>query len=268
MALKIAVAGVNGRMGRCLVQSVSAPNSGCVLSAATEAPGSSLIGADAGEIAGVGKNGVVITDSLSGASDFDVLIEFTRPAPSLADLAFCKEKGRAVILGTTGFSDEEKAIISETAKSIPLVFASNFSVGVNLVFRLLDTATRVMGSTADIEIIEAHHRHKVDAPSGTALSMGEAVAAALGRNLKDISVRGRDGITGERPEGVIGFSAIRGGDIVGDHTVLFAQDGERVEITHKASSRMTFANGAVRAAVWAFGKAPALYDMQDVLGLR
>ncbi|WP_019003378.1 4-hydroxy-tetrahydrodipicolinate reductase [Succinimonas amylolytica] len=268
MALKIAVAGVNGRMGRCLVQSVSAPNSGCVLAQATEAPGSSIIGADAGEIAGVGRNGVIVTDSLSETADFDVLIEFTRPAPSLADLAFCSKHGKAVILGTTGFSDAEKEVIAETARSIPVVFASNFSVGVNLVFRLLDTATRVMGSTADIEIIEAHHRHKVDAPSGTALSMGEAVAAALGKNLKDISVRGRDGITGERPEGVIGFSAIRGGDIVGDHTVLFAQDGERVEITHKASSRMTFANGAVRAAVWAADKPAALYDMQDVLGLR
>ncbi len=268
MAIKIAVAGVNGRMGRCLVQAISAPDSGCVLSAATEAPDSSVIGADAGEIAGVGKNGVTVAASLAEAGDFDILIEFTRPAPSLSDLAFCAARKKAVVLGTTGFSDEEKKVISETAKTVPVVFASNFSVGVNLVFKLLDMATRVMGNTADIEIIEAHHRHKVDAPSGTALSMGEAVAHALGKNLSDISVRGRDGITGERPHGVIGFSAIRGGDIVGDHTVLFAQDGERVEITHKASSRMTFANGAVRAAAWLSGKAPALYDMQDVLNLR
>lgn len=264
--IRIVVAGVNGRMGRNLVAAVKAQE-GCTFVGATEYPESSVIGADAGELAGVGTNGVKVSPRLSDVADFDVLIEFTRPDPSIADLKECQKRKARVILGTTGFTEEQKAEINEISKTIPIVFASNFSVGVNLVFKLLETATKVMGNSADIEIIEAHHRHKVDTPSGTALSMGEVIARTLGKNLKDISVRGRDGITGERPNGVIGFSSIRGGDIVGDHTVLYADDGERVEITHKASSRMTFANGAVRAAKWIVAQETGLFDMQDVLGL-
>jgi 4-hydroxy-tetrahydrodipicolinate reductase len=263
--IRICVAGVNGRMGRCLVQSISDTNSGCELTAATEAPNSSVIGADAGELCNVGKNGVSIVDSIEKAPEFDVLIDFTRPEPSLLNLAECVKRNAKVVLGTTGFSDEQKEVISNTAKQIPVVFASNFSVGVNLVFKLLETATKVMGDYADIEVIEAHHRHKVDAPSGTALSLGEVVANTMGKNLNDIAVKSRDGIIGERKAGTIGFSTIRAADIVGEHTVMFADIGERVEITHKASSRMTFANGAVRAARWVNEKEPKLYNMQDVL---
>jgi 4-hydroxy-tetrahydrodipicolinate reductase len=265
--IKIAVAGVNGRMGHCLVQGVSAEGSGCVLVAATEHPASTVLGCDAGELCGVGKNGVVVVDSLEKAADFDVLIDFTRPASSIVNMQECIKRGAKLVLGTTGFTAEEKQIIADTATKIPVVFASNFSIGVNLVFKLLETATKVMGDYADIEIIEAHHRHKVDAPSGTALSLGEVVASTMGKNLDDIAVKSRDGIIGERKPGTIGFSTIRAADIVGEHTVMFADIGERVEITHKASSRMTFANGAVRAAKWLATKPAKLYNMQDVLNL-
>ena len=199
--------------------------------------------------------------------DFDVLIDFTRPEPTLANLEICRQAGRRAVIGTTGFSEQEKAQIKAAAQDIGVVFAPNMSVGVNLCLKLLDVAARVLGDEVDIEVIEAHHRHKVDAPSGTALRMGEVVAEALGRDLKDCAVYGREGHTGERDRKTIGFETIRAGDIVGDHTVLFAGTGERIEITHKASSRMTFANGAIRAASWLTGQKTGLYDMRDVLGL-
>jgi 4-hydroxy-tetrahydrodipicolinate reductase len=266
--LRIAVAGCAGRMGKCLISAI-AQNGECELTAASEFSGSSLIGADAGEVAGIGKNGVVIVDNLSSVADsYDLIIDFTRPEPSLANLKTASENGKLFVLGTTGFSKEQLSQIDDFAKSVPMVFASNFSVGVNLVFNLLAQATKVMGSYADIEIVEAHHRHKVDAPSGTALSMGKAIADVLGKDLNEIAVRGRDGITGERKPGTIGFSAIRAGDIVGEHTAMFADIGERVEITHKASSRMTFACGAVRAALW-LRRHPEkrIHSMKEVLGL-
>ena len=266
---RIAVMGAAGRMGKILVEAVQqqAPSAG--LTAAIDKPDSSLVGADAGELAALGRIGVTISGDLAKVADeFDVLIDFTHPSVTLKNLAFCREAGKAMVIGTTGFSAEEKLLLAEAGKDIPIVFAANFSVGVNLCLKLLDIAARVMGDEVDIEISEAHHRHKVDAPSGTALRMGEVVAQALGRDLQEVAVYGREGQTGARDRKTIGFATVRAGDIVGDHTVLFAADGERVEITHKASSRMTFAKGAVRAALWLDGCEPGLYDMQDVLDLR
>jgi 4-hydroxy-tetrahydrodipicolinate reductase len=260
--------GAAGRMGKTLVEAVQhTPGAG--LTAAIDRPDSTLVGADAGELAALGRIGVPISDDLAKVvEEFDVLIDFTHPSVTLKNLAFCRKAGKAMIIGTTGFSPEEKGRLAEAAKDIPIVFAANFSVGVNLCLKLLDTAARVLGDEVDIEIMEAHHRHKVDAPSGTALRMGEVVANALGRDLQQVAVYGREGQTGARDRQSIGFATVRGGDIVGDHTVLFAADGERVEITHKASSRMTFAKGAVRAALWVEGRSAGLYDMQDVLDLR
>lgn len=265
---RIAVVGAAGRMGKALIEAVlQAP--GAVLAAAVDRPDSSLLGADAGELAGVGRLGVALVGDLASVLDgFDVLIDFTHPTVTLNNLEVCRRAGKAMVIGTTGFSVEEKQRLAEAAREIPIVFAANFSVGVNLCLKLLDTAARVLGDDVDIEIIEAHHRHKVDAPSGTALRMGEVVANALGRDLQKVAVYGREGQTGARARETIGFATVRAGDVVGDHTVLFAADGERVEITHKASSRMTFAKGAVRSALWLDGRAPALYDMQDVLELR
>jgi len=265
--IRIAITGAGGRMGKTLLEAVK-QTGGVESSVALERPGSSLVGVDAGELAGVGKLGVTVVDDIAAADAFDVLIDFTRPEVTLANLAVCRQRGSAMVIGTTGFSDEQKAELAAAGKDIPIVFAPNMSVGVNLCLKLLETAAKVLGDTVDIEVIEAHHRHKVDAPSGTALRMGEVVADALGRDLKDCAVYGREGVTGERDRKTIGFETIRAGDIVGDHTVLFAADGERVEITHKASSRMTFASGAVRAAQWLEGQEPGLYDMQDVLGLN
>ncbi len=265
---RIAVTGAAGRMGKILIEAVGqAPGAG--LTAAIDRPDSTLVGADAGELAGQGRIGVPLSgDLVRVAEEFDVLIDFTHPSVTLKNLAFCRKAGKAIVIGTTGFTAEEKLRLAEAAKEIPVVFAANYSVGVNLCLKLLDTAARVLGDEVDIEISEAHHRHKVDAPSGTALRMGEVVANALGRDLEKVAVYGREGQTGARERQTIGFATTRAGDIVGDHTVLFAADGERVEITHKASSRMTFARGAVRAALWLEGKAPGLYDMQDVLELR
>ena len=266
---RIAVMGAAGRMGKILVEAVQqqAPSAG--LTAAIDKPDSSLVGADAGELAALGRIGVTISGDLARVADeFDVLIDFTHPSVTLKNLAFCRKAGKAMVIGTTGFSAEEKLLLAEAGKDIPIVFAANFSVGVNLCLKLLDIAARVMGDEVDIEISEAHHRHKVDAPSGTALRMGEVVAQALGRDLQEVAVYGREGQTGARDRKTIGFATVRAGDIVGDHTVLFAADGERVEITHKASSRMTFAKGAVRAALWLDGREPGLYDMQDVLELH
>jgi 4-hydroxy-tetrahydrodipicolinate reductase len=264
---RIAVVGAAGRMGKTLIEAVAL--AGAQLTAAVDRPDSSLIGADAGELAALGKLGVVLSADLASVLDqFDVLIDFTHPSVTLRNLALCRQAGKAMIIGTTGFSAEEKQLLAEAGKDIPIVFAANFSVGVNLCLKLLDTAARVLGDEVDIEIIEAHHRHKVDAPSGTALRMGEVVAQALGRDLAEVAVYGREGQTGARERQTIGFATVRAGDVVGDHTVLFAGDGERIEITHKASSRMTFAKGAVRAALWLEGRKAGLYDMQDVLALR
>ncbi len=265
--MKIAIVGAGGRMGKTLVETVK-ETEGVELTAATEYPGSSLLGADAGELAGVGKLGVTVVATLDEAPEFDALIDFTRPEGTLKHMAFCREHGKALVIGTTGFSEEEKAEISAAAQDIPIVFAPNMSVGVNLSLKLLELAARVLADDVDIEIIEAHHRHKVDAPSGTALRMGEVVAETLGRNLAECAVYGREGVTGERDRKTIGFETIRAGDIVGEHTVMFVGEGERVEVTHKASSRKTFSSGAVRAAKWLQGREAGLYDMQDVLDLN
>jgi 4-hydroxy-tetrahydrodipicolinate reductase len=264
---RIAIAGAAGRMGRALIEA-SCQADGMELAVAIEQPGNTLIGADAGEMAGVGKLGVAIADSIAKVvSDFDVLIDFTAPAATMNNLEICRANGKHIVIGTTGLDDGQKAAIAQAAQDIGVVFAPNMSVGVNLCLKLLQTAAKVLGDSVDIEVIEAHHRHKVDAPSGTALRMGEVVAETLGRDLKDCAVYGREGHTGARDRKTIGFETIRAGDIVGDHTVLFAADGERVEITHKASSRMTFANGAVRAAGWLMEKGKGQYDMMDVLDL-
>ena len=266
--MRIAVTGAAGRMGKNLIEAVHQAD-GVVLGAAVARPTSTLLGADAGELAGVGKLGVALSGSLESVLDgFDVLIDFTHPSVTLENLEICRRAGKAMVVGTTGFSAAEKQLLIDAGKEIPIVFAANFSVGVNLCLKLLDTAARVLGDDVDIEVLEAHHRHKVDAPSGTALRMGEVVANALGRNLDKVAVYGREGQTGARARETIGFATVRAGDVVGDHTVLFAADGERVEITHKASSRMTFAKGAVRASSWLQGRSPQLYDMQDVLGLK
>jgi 4-hydroxy-tetrahydrodipicolinate reductase len=266
--LKIAVTGAAGRMGRHLIQACNdSPN--CELGAAIERAGSPFAGIDAGDMVGIGSCKVEIVTELNDViGDFDTLIDFTRPEVTLINLADCVTSGKNIIIGTTGFSEQEKQQIRKASESIGVVFAPNMSVGVNLCFKLLDIAARVLGDEVDIEVIEAHHRHKVDAPSGTALRMGEVVADALGRDLAQCAVYGREGQTGERDRKTIGFETIRAGDIVGDHTVLFADIGERVEITHKASSRMTFANGAIRAACWLESRDSGLYDMQDVLDLR
>ena len=264
----VGITGASGRMGRALLEAVTNTD-GLTVAAAIERPGSSVIGTDAGEIAAMGKFNVPIVDDLRAVvADMDVLIDFTRPAVTLANLKVCHQAGKRMVIGTTGFSEAEKEQIAKAARDIGIVFAPNMSVGVNLCFKLLDLAARIMGDEVDIEIIEAHHRHKVDAPSGTALRMGEVVANALGRDLQQCAVYGREGQTGERERHAIGFETIRAGDIVGEHTVMFADIGERVEITHKASSRMTFAKGAARAANWIMQQKRGLFDMQDVLGLR
>ncbi|QDJ13178.1 4-hydroxy-tetrahydrodipicolinate reductase [Mergibacter septicus] len=268
MTIRIAIAGAGGRMGRQLITAV-AQTDGVILGAAFERSGSSLIGSDAGELAGIGQLGVKVTADLEQAKDqFDLLIDFTRPEGTLSHLTFCVTHQKKMVIGTTGFDQTGKEAIQQAAEKIGIVFASNYSVGVNLVFKLLEKAAKVMGDYCDIEIIEAHHRHKVDAPSGTALSMGEHIAKTLGRDLKTQGVFAREGITGERKADQIGFATIRAGDVVGEHTVWFADEGERVEISHKASSRMTFAKGAVRAAKWLKNKSTGLYDMTDVLELN
>jgi len=264
--IDIAITGAGGRMGRTLVEAVTQdPNT--ALSAANEHPDSEFLKIDAGELAGVGKLGVKIQTELP-ADNYEVLIDFTRPEPCLKHLAICEEHNKSMIIGTTGFSADERKIIAKAASNIPIVFAPNMSVGVNLSLKLLQLTVRVFGQDTDIEIIEAHHRHKIDAPSGTALAMGEVIAKTLGRNLKDCAVYGREGVTGERERQTIGFATIRAGDIIGEHTAMFADTGERIEISHKASSRMTFAKGAVRAANWLINQPAGLYDMQDVLDLK
>ncbi|MCZ6831900.1 MAG: 4-hydroxy-tetrahydrodipicolinate reductase [Gammaproteobacteria bacterium] len=268
MSVRVAVSGAAGRMGRTLIEAVANADA-LELGAAIEQPGSSLLGSDAGELAGLGKNGVVLVGDIRAVTDaFEVLIDFTVPQATLANLSACVAVGRKIVIGTTGFSAEQQAEIEQAAASVQICKASNFSTGVNLCFKLLEMAASVIGDDSDIEIYEAHHRHKIDAPSGTALSMGEVIAATLGRDLGKVAVYGREGQIGVRDKESIGFATVRAGDIVGDHTVTFAAEGERVEITHKASSRMSFARGAVRAAAWLAEQPAGLYDMQNVLGFQ
>ncbi|PXW95832.1 dihydrodipicolinate reductase [Sphaerotilus hippei] len=264
--LRIAVAGCTGRMGHMLIEAVQAADD-CVLAGALDREGSPALGHDAAAFLGQA-SGVAITADLRAAlQGADALIDFTRPEGTMAHLAVCRELGVKLVIGTTGFSDEQKAQIRAAGQDIAIVMAPNMSVGVNVVMRLLDMAARALSEGYDIEIIEAHHRHKVDAPSGTALAMGEVVAGALGRDLKTCAVYGREGVTGERDPSTIGFATVRGGDIVGDHTVLFAGTGERIEVTHKSSSRATYAQGSLRAVRFLAGRPAGLFDMNDVLGL-
>ncbi|HKO88715.1 MAG TPA: 4-hydroxy-tetrahydrodipicolinate reductase [Burkholderiales bacterium] len=254
-------------MGRTLIEAVFA-SADMQLGGALEMPGSAAIGRDAGE--GLGKtSGVLISADIGAAiAASDCLIDFTRPEGTLAHLAQCVAKGKAAVIGTTGFSAEQKEVIEDAAEDIPIVFAPNMAIGVNVTFKLAEIAAKILGDGYDVEIIEAHHRHKADAPSGTALRLGEVVADALGRDLKTVAAHGREGITGERDGQTIAFHALRGGDIVGEHTVMFAGEGERVEVTVRSSNRMTYAVGALRAARFLAGKKKGLYDMWDVLGLR
>lgn len=264
--VKIAIAGAAGRMGRMLIQAAQ-ENPQAEVVAATEASNSPFIGQDAGAVTGVEPLGVAITADIQAATAAaDALIDFTIPVASLANLQACLQNNCHHVIGTTGFTDEQKVVLNAAAEQQAMVMAPNYSVGVNLLLNLLRTASKTLGDSVDIEIIEGHHRHKIDAPSGTALRMGEVIADSLGRDLKECAVYGREGITGERDRQTIGFATVRAGDIVGEHTAMFADIGERLELTHKASSRMTFASGAVRAAVWVAGQQPGMYDMPDVLG--
>lgn len=264
---RIAVAGAAGRMGRAIIEACQQIEKMSV-GVALERSNSDVLGMDVGTLIGIAPLSLVVTDSIKQAKDqFDVLIDFTTPESTVQNVLVCRELNKSVVIGTTGLTGEQRDQIVKAADDISIVMAPNMSVGVNLCFKLLETAAKVMGNDVDIEVIEAHHRHKIDAPSGTALRMGEVVADALGRDLKTCAIYGREGQTGARNRGEIGFETIRAGDIVGEHTVMFADMGERVEITHKASSRMTFAKGALRAASWISKKETGLFDMQDVLGL-
>ena len=264
--LKIAVAGASGRMGQMLVEAVSASGD-CALSGALDIAGSPALGSDPLALLGRQSPVRITADLRAGLAGADVLIDFTRPEGTLAHLAVCRELGVRAVVGTTGFSDAQKAQIAEASRQVGIVMAPNMSLGVNVVLKLLDVAARALGDGYDIEVIEAHHRHKVDAPSGTALAMGEALARATGRRPGDCAAWGRHGGTGERDPKAIGLAVSRGGDIVGDHTVLFAGTGERIEITHKSASRVTYAQGSLRAARFVAARPPGLYDMDDVLGL-
>lgn len=265
--VKVAVTGSAGRMGKTLVAAIQETD-GVELSAAIERPGLSVIGMDAGEVAGIGKAGVQIVADLSQVMDqFDLLLDFTVVEATLSNLALCQRAGKQMVIGTTGFEESQKQLLQQGSDDIAIVFAPNMSVGVNVTFKLLEIAASIFGDDVDIEVIELHHRHKVDAPSGTALRMGEVIAKVLGRDLNKVALFGREGIIGERKAGTIGFESIRAGDAVGEHTVLFAGAGERLEISHKAHSRMNFAKGALRAALWLRDLDSGLFDMQDVLGI-
>lgn len=264
---RIAIAGASGRMGHMLIEAVREAQD-CRLAGALDVAGSPAIGSDAAAFLGFLSGVPIVADLRTGLQDAQVLIDFTRPEGTLAHLAVCRELGVQAVIGTTGFSDAQKAEIAAAAKDIAIVMAPNMSVGVNVTFKLLEMAAKALATGYDIEIIEAHHRHKVDAPSGTALKMGEVIADALGRDLKECAVYAREGVTGERDPSTIGFATIRGGDIVGDHTVLFAGTGERIEITHKSASRATYAQGSLRAVRFLAGQQSGLFDMFDVLGLR
>tara|TARA_R110000744_G_scaffold4221_11_gene15356 strand:+ start:5783 stop:6586 length:804 start_codon:yes stop_codon:yes gene_type:complete len=264
---KIAIFGANGRMGRVLIEAID-QSQNATLNAAFVRASSSMMGVDVGELAGIGQRGLTVTDVNSADfSQIDIVIDFTLPEALEANLALCVQQKKPVVIGTTGLKQQQKDALQRASQHIPIVFAANYSIGVNLLLNLARQTARVMGDTADIEIIEGHHRFKKDAPSGTAVAIGEVIADELGRDLSTCAVYGREGDTGERDHKTIGFATIRAGDIVGEHTALFADIGERIELTHKASSRLTFANGAVKAAVWLKNKPAGLYDMQDVLGL-
>ena len=265
--MKIAIVGASGRMGRMLIES-TLQDRGMELVSVIDQPGTSAIGKDAGELVGMPCGVQVTTDVEAGIARADCLIDFTRPEGTFEHLAICRRHKVAIVIGTTGFDAQGKKTIADAAREIPVVFAPNMSVGVNVVFKLLDTASRILAEGYDIEIVEAHHKHKIDAPSGTALRMGEVIAQALGRDLKSCAVFGREGVTGERDPATIGFATVRGGDIVGDHNVMYCGIGERVEISHKAGSRMPYALGSLRAARFLAGRQNGLFDMQDVLGLR
>jgi 4-hydroxy-tetrahydrodipicolinate reductase len=267
MNMKVVITGASGRMGVALLEGIFA-DEGLTLHAAIDRPNSTQIGQDAGASFGLA-TGVKVTSDVAGAlQDADVLIDFTRPEAAMEYLAACQHAGVKMVIGTTGFSEQEKALIKGASNKNAVVFAPNMSVGVTLLINLVEQAARVLNEGYDIEVVEMHHRHKVDAPSGTALRLGEAAAQGLGQDLKDCAVYAREGVTGERETGKIGFATLRGGDVVGDHTVIYAGTGERVEITHKASSRATFALGALRAAKFLADKPTGLFDMRDVLGLR
>ena len=266
--IRVAVVGAVGRVGRMLLEAVAGDEQ-CQLGAAVIKQGESLLGVDAGELVGVGPLGVPLTDDLAQVvDDFDVLIDFTTPPATMAHVELCRVHAKGIVIGTTGLSQEQKDTLARAAQKTAVVFAPNMSIGVNLVLRLLEVAARVLGDEADIEIIEAHHRHKVDSPSGTALKMGEVVADTLGRDLQACALYGREGPIGPRERETIGFATVRGGDVVGDHTVLFACEGERIEVTHKASSRMIYVRGALRAVHFIADKRAGLFDMQDVLDLK
>ena len=266
-AIRVAIAGASGRMGRMLIEAVRASGD-CVLAGALDIASSPAIGSDATAFLGVASGVPITADVRAGLANADVLIDFTRPEGTLEHLAVCAQVGVKAVIGTTGFTAEQKEVIAAASQKTAVVFAPNMSVGVNVTLKLLDMAARALSTGYDIEIIEAHHRHKVDAPSGTALKMGEVIAQALGRDLKDCAVYAREGVTGERDPSTIGFATIRGGDIVGDHTVLFAGTGERIEISHKSSSRAGYAQGSLRAARFLAAHRTGLFDMFDVLGLN
>ncbi len=266
--INVGVIGAGGRMGRMLIEAIQ-DNPQTILTAAIERQGSSLVGADAGEVAAVGRLDVQIVDDLrSVINKIDVLIDFSLPAATEQNMQVCAEHNVAMVIGTTGFNEQQEQVLAKASEQVAIVYAGNYSTGVNLSLKLLGMAAKAFGTDADVEVIEAHHKHKIDAPSGTAYMMAEAVAEARGQNLKDVAVYGREGQTGEREAGTIGIHAIRGGEIIGDHTVMFIADGEVVEITHRARARMTFAAGAVRAATWIVQQSAGQYNMQDVLGLN
>jgi 4-hydroxy-tetrahydrodipicolinate reductase len=265
--MKIAIAGAAGRMGRTLIDGILRSDD-LELGAAFEAAGHPQLGKDAGEALGLPCGVMIGADVAAAVGRADCIIDFTRPEATAGHVAACVAAGKRAVIGTTGFTVAQKAEIVAAAQRIPIVLAPNFAVGVNVTFKLAEVAARILGEGYDVEIVEAHHRHKVDAPSGTALRLGEAIAGALGRELKTCAVYGREGITGERDPKTIAFHAIRGGDIVGEHTVIFAGEGERVEVAVKSGSRMTYAMGALRAARWVGARGPGLYDMFDVLGLK
>lgn len=266
--INVGVIGAGGRMGRMLIEAVN-DNPQTTLKAAIERQGSSLVGADAGEVAAIGPLNVQIIDDLKAVvNDIDVLIDFSLPDATEKNMQLCAEHNVAMVIGTTGFNEQQEQVLAKASERIAIVYAGNYSTGVNLSLKLLEMAAKAFGNDADVEVIEAHHKHKIDAPSGTAYMMAEAVAEARGQNLKDVAVYGREGQTGEREAGTIGIHAIRGGEIIGDHTVMFIADGEVVEITHRARARMTFAAGAVRAATWIIQQEVGQYNMQDVLGLN
>jgi len=266
-SINVGVIGAGGRMGRMLIEAVQ-NNPQTTLKAAIERQGSSLVGADAGEVAAIGHLNLQIVDDLAAViSDIDVLIDFSLPDATEKNMQVCAEHNVAMVIGTTGFNEQQEQVLAKASEKITIVYAGNYSTGVNLSLKLLGMAAKAFGNDADVEIIEAHHKHKIDAPSGTAYMMAEAVAEARGQNLKDVAIYGREGQTDERESGTIGIHAVRGGEIVGDHTVMFIADGEVVEITHRARARMTFAAGAVRAATWVVEQEVGQYNMQDVLGL-